>query len=150
MGKAKLQDIIEGMDFQFDEWRTFLNLETGEVIGMHEDLLWQAEENEPESEDWEEDLGIAWDVIMNPDKYTELPDRFEINEYNMMEDFCFLQEGNNQEKLLSSIRGRGAFRRFKDLVIGLGIEQEWYDYRDSCYRQIAIRFCERNNMPYEE
>lgn len=41
-------------------------------------------------------------------------------------------------------------RRFKDLVLELGIEQEWYDYRGSCYRQVAIRFCERNNMPYEE
>ncbi|PTL37612.1 UPF0158 family protein [Alkalicoccus saliphilus] len=150
MVKVKLQDIIEEMSFQFDEWCSFLHLDTGEVIGMHEDLLMQAEENGPESEDGEEDLTTAWDIFINTEKYAALPDRFEINEYSMMEDFCLLQEGENKEKLLYAIRGGGAFRRFKDLVLALGIEQEWYDYRDSRYRQVAIRFCERHNMPYEE
>lgn len=80
-----------------------------------------------------------------------LPSEFDINEYNMMEEFCFsVQDSKSQEALLRAIRGKGAFRRFKDKVFNVGLEQDWYDYRDKCYRQIVIDFCEQNDLEYAE
>ncbi len=45
--------------------------------------------------------------------------------------FCSdLDDDSQREALLDAIRGRGAFRRFKDLVHRYGIQQQWYDFRD--------------------
>ncbi|HBK53079.1 UPF0158 family protein [Syntrophomonas wolfei] len=51
-------------------------------------------------------------------------------------------------ELLYAIRGRGAFRRFKDKVQRLGIQQQWDKFREEAFKEIAIDWCEYNNIPY--
>ncbi|MBB6448508.1 hypothetical protein HNR44_000457 [Geomicrobium halophilum] len=41
-----------------------------------------------------------------------------------------LESEHKQEKLARTIQGKGAFRRFKDLVIELNVADEWYDYQE--------------------
>ena len=36
--------------------------------------------------------------------------------------------GERADKLECAIQGRGAFRRFKDMVDRMGISQQWYDF----------------------
>ena len=48
------------------------------------------------------------------------------------------------------IRGKGAFRRFKNTIRYLGIEDEWYQYQASEYRRKAIEWCEKNELEYEK
>jgi hypothetical protein len=152
--QVKLQDIIEGMEIQVEGTRTFLNINTGEVISVSEDDLRAAEDEKPLDHlpDWQqEDLKIAYDVVENFEDYEELPTKFEINEYEMMEDFCLtIRNESNQEVLLNSIKGKGAFRRLKDNVIRLGMEEQWYSYREERYKQIAIEWCQDNNLCYVE
>ena len=45
--RVKLQDILEGMDFQSDERSSFLNLTTGEVVSITDEELRAAENDEP-------------------------------------------------------------------------------------------------------
>lgn len=69
----------------------------------------------------------------------------------MMEDFCYeVKDQRNRETLLDKIRGRGAFRRFKDQVQYMGIEQEWYSFRDERHKRIAIAWCNHHNLKYIE
>ncbi|MFS0615891.1 UPF0158 family protein [Lederbergia ruris] len=151
--KVNLRDIIDGMEMQFDEWNTYLNRSTGEVISVSQNDLRAAEEDEPIDHlpDWQqEDLKIAIDVVENFENYVELPTKYDINEYQMMEDFCYvLSDGNKKNKLLNAIRGRGAFRRFKDLVFQLDLEEEWYTFRDNAYKKIAIRWCQDYDLEYK-
>jgi hypothetical protein len=148
--QVKLQDIIDGMEMQFDETNTYLNLQTGEVIQVSNDDLRTAEEDEPidHLSDWEqENLKIAIDVLDHFENYKELPTKFEMNEYGMMEDFCFtLNNQRSKDIMLSSIQGKGAFRRFKDNINQLGIEEEWYAYQQERYKQIAIEWCKDNDI----
>jgi hypothetical protein len=152
--QVKLQDIIEGIEVQADSIRTFLNTNTGDVISVSEDNLRAAEDEEPMDHlpNWQqEDLKIAYDVVENFEDYKELPTKFEINEYEMMEDFCLtIRNEKNQALMLNSIKGKGAFRRFKDIIVQLGIDVQWYSYRDQCYKQIAIEWCQDNNVDYVE
>ena len=68
----------------------------------------------------------------------------------MMEDFIYeLPEGRSQDILEHAIRGKGAFRRFKDCLYDLGMEGKWYKYRDSCYEKIARDWCERFGLEIE-
>ena len=43
----------------------------------------------------------------------------------------------------SAIRGRGAFRRFRNLA------EQWYDYKEKEQKQLAIEWCEENGFNYE-
>jgi Uncharacterised protein family (UPF0158) len=52
--------------------------------------------------------------------------------------------------LCNAIRGRGAFRRFKDRVQAYGIEEAWYQYRDDALREIVIAWCEEHGIVYTE
>src|SRR4029453_11350206 len=88
--QVKLQDVLEGMDFQSDEQSSFLNLTTGEVVAITDEELRAAEANAPLQDfpEWQHDaINIAGEII-ETDHYLPLPDRLEINEYRMMERFC--------------------------------------------------------------
>ena len=53
-----------------------------------------------------------------------------------------------QDKLERAIRGKGAFRRFKNVLYNLGIEKDWFEFRDKEYKKIAIQWCEQHNITY--
>jgi hypothetical protein len=152
--QVKLQAIIEEMEIQFEESRTFLNIKTGEIIVVTSDDLRAAEDEEPFDHlpDWEqEDRKVANDVVENFENYKELPTKYELNEYEMMEDFCLtVSDQRKQDILLSLIKGKGAFRRFKDKIIDFEIEDKWYSYRDERFKQIAIEWCLDNNINFSE
>jgi len=79
--------------------------------------------------------------------YLPLPDRFEINEYHIMERFCLsVDDADIREDLCDAIRGRGAFRRFKDRVQVYGMAEDWYRYRDAALREIARAWCEAHGI----
>jgi hypothetical protein len=54
------------------------------------------------------------------------------------------------EALYGLIKGSGAFRRFKDAVHHYGLADDWYKYRDNTLRQIAIDWCQENNVEFSE
>lgn len=151
---VNLQDIIGGMEMQFDESRNLLNLKTGEVITVSDEGLRMAEDDEPFDDlpEWQqENIKTAIDVFENYEHYEEIPSKYDINEYEMMEDFSYeLKNERHKETLLDAIRGRGAFRRFKDKVNFFGIEQVWYTYRDQKYKEKAIEWCKDLGLEYKE
>jgi Uncharacterised protein family (UPF0158) len=151
--RVKLSDLIEGMDFQSDEQSSFLNLTTGEVVSITDEELRAAENDAPLKDfpEWQHDaIRIARDIV-ETDHYLPLPDRFEINEYQIMERFCLSVDNDDlRDDLCDAIRGRGAFRRFKDRVQAYGIAEAWYRYRDEALREIAMAWCEAHSLQYTE
>lgn len=152
--QVKLQAIIEEMEIHFEESRAFLNIKTGELILVTSDDLRAAEDEEPFDHlpDWQqENLMVANDVVENFEDYIELPTKYEVNEYEIMEDFCLtISDLSKQDMLLRSIKGKGAFKRFKDQIIDFEIEDQWYSYRKERFKQIAIKWCQDNNLNYIE
>jgi len=151
--RVKLSDLIEGMDFQSDECFSYLNTATGEVVSVTTEELRAIEEDAP-LEDfpaWQHDaIRIAKDII-ETDSYLQLPDRFEINEYRIMERFCLsVDDEDMRDDLCDAIRGRGAFRRFKDRMQLYGMAEEWYRYRGAALREIAVAWCEEHGIQYTE
>ena len=65
----------------------------------------------------------------------------------MMEDFAEQYPDKKTEiALLNALHGRGAFRRFKDTLIYLGIREEWFTFRNREYREVAERWCMDNRL----
>ena len=135
--KVKLSDIIDAIEMtdQYSEY--FLDKETGKVEWVSDMAMTQEEQEE------------VYDRLDEHGFY-RLPTSFDIHDYDIMEEFVYTLSGSARDKLASAIQGKGAFRRFKDTVIRLGIDQEWYDFQLAEYKRKAARWCEDNGIEYEE
>ena len=51
-----------------------------------------------------------------------------------------------RDRMLASLRGSGAFRRFKDVVYYLGIRDDWFAYRTKRFSEIAEQWCIQNGL----
>jgi len=152
--RVKLSEIIDGLESQSDESASFLNIKTGEVVLMTDYAMQAAEENEPLEDvpDWERDLvAIAREISADTGDYIQLPTKYDIDEYSMMENFCTsLNKQEIGDILYDLISGSGAFRRFKDAVYKYGVEDEWFKYRDNAIKEIAIEWCRQYDIDFDE
>jgi hypothetical protein len=150
---VKLKDVIDEMDAFGDRYRSFLNIETGELVSLSEEEINAAVEGEPVEEfpAWQHDLIRKADEVLSTDIYRELPSKFDIHEYSIMERFCCsVQEDELSSRLINGIHGRGAFRRFKDMIRQYGIADDWYEYHYQAIREIAIFWLDENKIAYTE
>jgi len=134
-------DAIESAD---NEWRQYLDIESMEVVSLPESPFMG--EYDEEDEKLADMIEEGWHT-----RFFGLPSKFDIHEYSIMEDFIYsLPKGRMQDFLDNAIRGKGAFRRFKDAVYRFGIEQAWYDYEAAKYRELAIEWCEEHGFEYDK
>jgi hypothetical protein len=148
-----LRDVVQEMDVFGDEHRTFLNIQTGEFVTLSDYELGAAEEGDTleDMPEWQQEMIHKAKDVLFTDDYRELPSKFDIHEYAIMERFCYTVEDDELcERLLNRIRGRGAFRYFKDTIHQYGIADDWYDYREQAFRDIAIEWLESNNIAYTD
>ena|SRR5690606_33295300 len=154
MMQVKLHDILDGMEMQSEEIIAYLNLETGEIVFVSDELLMMAEDREEFDHlpDWEQDeMKLAIDIEENFEKYAQLPTSYDINDYDIMESFCYnVSDDNKRDTLLSVIKGKGAFGRFRDNVERFELIDEWYTYQEEKYKEIAVEFCEKHDVKYTE
>ena len=150
---VKLDDIIDGLESQSDESSSFLDKKTGEVILMTDYAMRAAEENEPLEDvpDWERELvATAREILAETGQYLQLPTKYDLDEYSIMENFCMSLENKQIGDILYDlISGSGAFRRFKDAVYKYRVEDEWNTYRENAIKEIAIEWCRQNNIEFE-
>jgi len=151
--QVKLKDIIEGLEFLTDEGTSYLNTTTGEVVYVTTEELRAAEEDEPLDNfpEWQHaNIRTAQDIV-ETEHYLALPTKFDIHEYRIMERFCLSGDDEDiRDDLCNAIRGRGAFRYFKDRIHAYGIAEDWYRYRDAALREIAVAWCEAHGLQYTE
>jgi hypothetical protein len=134
-----------------EEWSVHLNRRTGELYTVTvEDADALEDPDDPNLEDWQkEELPKVREVMESAD-WVVLPSKFDIHEYDIMKQFCLdLPDGREREALLDAIHGRGAFRRFKDLVHRYGIQQQWYDFRDREVERIVADWLDTQEIAYE-
>lgn len=149
----KLGELADAIGFQTDGASQYLNTRTGEIVMVSDEELSAAEEGDDLEDypDWQqESIEMARRIVEDTaDEFIELPTQFEIHEYSIMEKFCLsVADPEISDALYYAIKGRGAFRRFKDGIYRYGLEEDWYRYRDEALKKIAIAWCEQNNIPY--
>jgi len=137
---VSLKDVVDAMDLPNDEWTSYLNLKTGEIVTATDadrDLV-EDDDLEQDLPDWQrERVAKAREALASGD-FAALPDKFEIHEWAMMERFSSSQASNAcREELLDAIHGRGAFRSFRSAIRRLHIEDDWFRFRRSAFEEIA-------------
>jgi hypothetical protein len=117
-----------------------LNLQTGEVdfSSSYDDRHISDKEDEEETE---EEHSVPVERIPSHEAYQWMCD--------FVDDIVFPKDALSAEKLDIALMGKGAFRRFKDVLryIGGEWEQVWYGYRDDQIRSAMKEWLE--SLPVE-
>ena len=137
--KIKLQTVIDAIEQASDAYTMLYDTKTNETVHLPD-----------ASVTGETDEELAALVENEPKRFLHFPTKYDIREYSIMDSFVdYLPPGRMKNELGAAIRGRGAFRRFKQTIRFHGIEQLWYDYQADAYRELAERWCRDNDVEYE-
>ena len=139
--KIKLKQVIDAIETANEVFTCFYDTETGETVYLQDEMITGERDEELE------------ELIENSprDRFLRFPTKYDIHEYSIMESFIeSLPPSAARQELAHAIRGKGAFRRFKNGVYYHRIEQQWFDYQAEAYREIAIRWCRDEGIDYVE
>ncbi len=154
--KAKLSDLIEALEFDLPDYYSRYDRETGRVVTVEKSVLRDVEDGDVEAlatlAEWQkEEVEIARAILADTgDRFIDPPDKFEFHEYREMERFIGRVEGTAAEQLWRAIKGKGAFRYFKDTLHRLGLQDQWYRYRERAMKEFVIAWAEQNRVPYTD
>ena len=122
--KIPLQQVIEAIEMADDAFTAFWDSKTGETVYLDDGLISGMRNEELENL-----------LETESERFYRFPSKWDIHEYSIMEDFIdSLTPGGIQD----------------DKLYFYGIEQQWYDFRDNAFRELAIRWCRDNELEYTE
>ena len=155
--KAKLSVLLDLFECQSEEQFMYYDRETGQSVMVDEIHLSALDDGDEEWIDdlsgWEEDMVEAARAVRDDDKgrFVRGPSRWEFHEYRHMQRFInTLEDPDAAGQLDDAIRGRGAFRYFKDTLYRLGLQDRWYRYRDAAIREFVIAWAEHHKIQWED
>ena len=152
---GEIQKAME--DVVRDTFDYYLDLETGEVMPLSEEILNELKERlsddleeigedieyiefdeEPEIPDWMTDeMEMVLEILFDEsERYVRIPERETGAAFQAMDAFVeTVGDPFLKEKLSASLHGRGAFRKFKDALVGFPRERKrWHGFNAKAIR----------------
>ena len=107
------------------------------------------EEADPNDlQEWErESLVRARRALQSPGML-QLPDKFEVHEWDIMRRFSHAQDAPASAELLHAVHGSGAFRMFRSTIDRLDLRSAWFQFRADAFRRIAVDWLEHHGIEY--
>ena len=85
------------------------------------------------------------------ERYYYLPNSYVFHDSEMIEEYIDeIKNENIQEELEEAFYGKGKYRRFKETLRKFRIENDYYNFREEYLKNMAIEWCQKNNIEYEE
>jgi uncharacterized protein UPF0158 len=151
MPKVLYSELEDAFDFSGGEHQYWLDKQTGEVIAFDEETARQlaAGDDLANAPEWQRGMiegarrvlqaygelpGIGPGDVA---RYVQIPGIESSEAYQDMADFAeTVADSRLRELLAVALDGRGAFRRFKDVLVGCPAERErWFEFRDQRLRE---------------
>ena len=109
---VRLNDIINALDMQLDEFSSFLDCDTGQVETVSDAILQEAEAGDDKGTDvpvWQQqEWETARRIVSAPNRFRNLPTKFDVHEWAIMEDFSRSIESDRiREELYSALQAPG-------------------------------------------
>ena len=154
--KVDLEMVVNAMeDVVRVDMEYYLDKETGEVIFLPVEVSRYVEGEDEnlrgELLDWQKkDIKVAQDILfINPDRYINIPEGAPCNGYDLMVEFAeTIEDELLREKLSIALDGRGAFRRFKNVIADYpDYREKWFIFRDERINKKVIEWL--NSMGIE-
>lgn len=149
---VSLDDVASELEALSDDSVVYVNRRTGEVANVSTEDLSALEESGGDSEEfrWLDTYLAALRSILETDEWAEMPRKYDIHEWEIMREFADGQRGGLRDDLLTAIRGRGAFRMFKDTLHRRGMLDAWFDFKHGALARIAAEALDAEAIPYRE
>src|SRR5438552_1033887 len=117
---VSLRDVVEAIDLPNNEWTSYLNLKTGEIVTVTDedrDLVEDEDLDEQDLPELQRESLPKMREALASDDFAALPSKFEIHEWAIMERFARSQANAVRcDELLDAIHGAGAFRTFRSAI----------------------------------
>jgi len=125
--KIDLAELCSALEDSSYEHNYYLDLKTGEILFISNYM--DAEK-------------IKDKIDQNPDHYEPMPRAEPYKGYRDMEDFVAAVEDEHLAELLeTAINGKGAFRRFKDVLARYSEERErWFHFKDDKMKERVLEW----------
>lgn len=152
--QVNLSDVIESIEFEGELLSHYYNKKTGIIVYLEDNSTsnYKAEDikNLENFQEWEQELILSLhDLKENFEDYIQLPNIDEINEYEMMIEFCkSLDEEEFKNKNLKELQQKYSLRKLREYIENNDKLSSWYDYREKAEKKLAIDWCEKNNIKY--
>lgn len=148
-----LDELAIALDTDFSELHQYLDLETGRIVPIMQEIAWELEEiydeiydeagnrvlslqdylQQRDDPDWQKEMMLEADRVEQEfgtrSIRVERDDPYD--DYRAMERFIgTVDDARLRERLWNTIQGRGAFRRFDDLLARLPqVREGWFDFK---------------------
>ncbi|HEM2865275.1 UPF0158 family protein [Streptococcus suis] len=131
------QDVVDALQMLSQGDRYYYNSYLDELVYLSVEET-GLESREGLEEEIEEDV---------TGRFVRLPTYYDFNPYAFMERYVYhLPEGDLSDRLSRAIRGRGAFRRFKNELERCDRLEEWYAFETQCYKELVLDWCQENEI----
>lgn len=122
--KVNWQDVEIAFERNVHELSSYIDKQTGDVHFVMAD--------EPDSE------ALARQIEDEPDRYVEIEPASSKAQYSWMEQFvATLEDDYLKQRLQVAIDGKGAFRRFKDVLLAFPVARErWFNFKSAHLRYL--------------
>jgi len=133
------------------EVRNYLDLETGEVVMITDEVAGYLEElPDYELPDWMQEMVKVAEQVEEGygTRYIRIPEADSHEDYRDMERFIStVQSDRLRDQLWRAIEGRGAFRYFKDVLYDHPAERErWFAFQGRCIYDSISRWLESEGI----
>ncbi len=127
--RIDLEELCSAMEDSSYEHEYYLDLGTGEIIFL----------SDVDGEGTDELKGR---IDRESERFEEIPKADSLVRYRDMEDFISsVKDGHIAGLLGIAINGKGAFRRFKDVLLGYPEEREnWFRFEDARMQERAMEW----------
>jgi hypothetical protein len=120
--KIDIEEVAMAMENHYRDYLDYyLDTQNGGVVGISEDLLRKVESGKSLDDlpDWErEDVKCAEGILSNSGHYQRIPEKPAFESYDLMVKFIeTIPNLSLKENLSKTIQGKGAFSRFKDMLL---------------------------------
>jgi len=147
-----------------DSFDYFLDLQTGEVMALSEDILSEVGarlyegdfdeigdnveyiefSEEPNLPCWMEDeVELVLEVLLNENgRYVHIPERYASEAHHVMTEFLeIIKNPVIKEELTHVLNGKGAFKRFKNVLISYPKERKrWHGFNAKAMKRVIIEW----------
>lgn len=141
--RVDINDVIEAIEYENEFLDHYYNKKTGVIIYKEDDGTTVPDLDNTEGlEEWQVELFKELkDLEDHPENYIKLPGHDELHEGRMMKKFLdkrSLKNDINEENI----------EKLKKMIEDKCLLSEWYDFREDLEREIAVKWCEDNNIEY--
>lgn len=132
----KLSTVLEGFERINESNTIYINKITNEIIELYDN---------------DEDFDYIFDDYSFNDDYIRLPSQYELRNYDVMEEFIETFIDEELTKIFyNAIKEKGAFRRFKQLLLKHNLTDDWYQFRHNNLIDKVKDFLIDNAIDYQD